>query len=222
MRLRGAEGRVVDTLMKFALETWGKPLITHAWEDFWVYDDVPEDLPSTPEFDTMFMPWLVLGFVPDPEADEARDDWPTQPIGLEWLATQGAVSDLNRALIETACRSPISALVVEHVTAQRSLDLKDVFTGKRFHVLEQGASQKLRPADLLFTRVVTLDGAGIMFGASPFIVPPRWHTHIIDWRERLFRRRLHESAGSARTSISRFVSCISKLQRSCSIRRHRN
>jgi hypothetical protein len=79
---------------------------------------------------------------------------------------------------------------VEHVTAERSLDLKDVLTGKRFHVLEQGASQKLRPADLLFTRVVTLDGAAIMFGASPFIVPPRWHTHIIDWRERLFRRRL--------------------------------
>jgi hypothetical protein len=190
LRLRGAEGRVVDTLMKFALETWGKPLVTHAWEDFWVYDDVPEDLPSTPEFDTMFMPWLVLGFVPDPQADEARDDWPTQPIGLEWLATQRAVSDLDRAFIETACRSPISALVVEHVTAQRSLDLKDVLTGKRFHVLEQSASQKLRPADLLFTRVVTLDGAGIMFGASPFIVPPRWHTHIIDWRERLFRRRL--------------------------------
>lgn len=57
-------------------------------------------------------------------------------------------------------------------------------------MLEQGASQRLRPADLLFTRVLTLDGASIMIGASPFIVPPRWHTRIIDWRERLFRRRL--------------------------------
>jgi hypothetical protein len=189
LRLRGAEGRVVDTLMKFTLETWGKPLIAHAWEDFWVYDDVPDDLPSTPEFDTMFVPWFVLGFVPDPEADEACDDWPTQPIGLEWLAMQSAVSDLERAFIETACRSPISALVVEQVTAQRSLDLKDVLTGKRFHVLEQGASQRLRPADLLFTRVVSLDGASIMLGASPFIVPPRWHTHLIDWRERIFRKR---------------------------------
>lgn len=27
-------------------------------------------------------------------------------------------------------------------------------------------------------------------GASPFIVPPRWQTRIIDWRERLFRKRL--------------------------------
>lgn len=65
-----------------------------------------------------------------------------------------------------------------------------MLTGKRFHVLEQGASQRLRQADLLFTRVLTLGGASIMIGASPFILPPRWHTRIIDWRERLFRQRL--------------------------------
>jgi hypothetical protein len=191
LRLRGAEGRVVDSLMKFTIETWGEPLIAHAWEDFWLYDDVPDDMPSTPEFDTMFIPWLVLGFIPDPASDDARDDWPTQPIGLEWLAINDAnVSDLDRSYIKTACRSPLSALVVEQATPQRSLDLKDVLTGERFHVLEQGASQKLQSADLLFTRVLTLDGASVMFGASPFVVPPRWHTHVIDWRQRTFRRRL--------------------------------
>ena len=41
MRLRGAEGRVVDTLLDFALKTWGKPLHRARMEDFWVYDDVP-------------------------------------------------------------------------------------------------------------------------------------------------------------------------------------
>ena len=190
-RLRGTEGRVVKTLMEFAAKRWGEPLIAHAWEDFWVYDDVPDDMPSTPEFETMFMPWLLLGFCPDPESDEARNDWPEQPIGLEWLVTQGArIPDLDRAFIETACRSALSTLVVEEVAPQRSLDIKDVLTGKRFHVLEQGASQRLQRGDLLFTRVLTLDGASIMFGAAPFIVPPRWHTHIIDWRERAFRRRL--------------------------------
>jgi len=84
----------------------------------------------------------------------------------------------------------MSVLAVEEVTVGRSLDLKDVLTGSRFHVLEQGASQTLRPADLIFTRIVTLDGVSLMFGAAPFVVPPRWHTHIIDWRERLMRKRL--------------------------------
>jgi hypothetical protein len=191
VRLRAAEGRVVDGLLQFITETWGEPLIVHAWEDFWNYEDVPEDLVTTPEFDPMFVPWLVLEFVPDAESDDADDDWPTQPIGLEWLATtESNVSDLDRAYIETACRSPMSVFAVEDVTAGRSLDLKDVLTGSRFHVLEQGASQNLRPADLIFTRIVTLEGVSLMFGAAPFVVPPRWHTHVIDWREQLMRKRL--------------------------------
>lgn len=191
LRLRAAEGRIVDAVFPFTLDTWGEALMRHAWEDFWNYEDVPEDLPGTPEFEPMFIPWLVFEFVPDPEADEAEETWPDQPIVLEWLArSTRPIPEFDRRFIETACRSPLSVVAVEKVSPGRSLDLKDVLTGARFHVLEQGASRDLRPADLLFTRVVTLDGCSIMCGASPFIIPPRWHTSVIDWRQRLFPRRL--------------------------------
>lgn len=177
--------------MQFTAETWGAPLLAHAWQDFWNYDDIPEDMIATPEFDPMFIPWLVLGFVPDPEAENVNSDWPSQPIGLEWLATTDAdVPDLDRLFVETACRSPLSVIAVEQVTPGRSLDIKDVLTGARFHVLEQGASQTVRAAQLLFTRVVTVEGVSVMFGAAPFIVPAHWHTRIIDWREQVFRKRL--------------------------------
>ena len=69
----------------------------------------------------------------------------------------------------------MSVFVVEHANPGRSLDLKDALTGVRFHVLEQGASQNLRPADIVFTRVLSVGGVSLMFGAAPFIVPPRWH-----------------------------------------------
>jgi SEC-C motif-containing protein len=191
LRLRAAEGRVVEELLRFVAETWGEPLVGHAWEDFWNYDDVPEDLTATPEFDPMFIPWLVLGFVPDVESDDADVDWPSRPIGLEWLATTDkVVPGLDRAYIETACRSPMSVFAVEQVTSGRSLDLKDVLTGSRFRVLEQGASQTLRAADLIFARVLTIEDVSLMLGTAPFVVPPRWHTHIIDWRARLMRKRL--------------------------------
>ena len=137
LHLRTAEGRVVDGLLRVIDATWGEPLIVHAWEDFWVYDDVPEDMVTTPEFEPMFVPWLVLSFVPDPEAEEADATWPTEPIGLAWLATTDAeVPDLDRVYIETACGSPMSVFAVGRVMPGRSLDLKDVLTGRRFHVLE--------------------------------------------------------------------------------------
>ncbi len=182
---------MVEALLRFIADMWGEPLMVHAWEDFWNYDDVPEHLATTPEFEPMFIPWLVLGFVPDLDVDEAEDDWPSQPIGLAWLAsTEAVVPELDRSYIEIACRSPMSVFAVEQVTPGRSLDLRDVLTGSRFHVLEQGASRTLRPADLVFTRVLTIDGVSLMLGAAPILVPPRWHTRIIDWREGLFRKRL--------------------------------
>jgi hypothetical protein len=191
LRVRAAEGRVIPSLLQFIAERWGEPLIAHAWEDFWNYDDAPDDLMTTPEFEPMFIPWLVLGFVPDPHAEEGAPDWPTEPIGLTWLATADPeISEADRAYIETACRSPMSAFAIEQVNPGRSIDLKDVLTGRRFHVLEQSASQTLRPADLIFARVLTIDEVSLTLGVAPFVVPPRWHTHIIDWRDRMFGKRL--------------------------------
>ena len=54
LRLRAAEGRVVGGRLQFIAETWGEPLVMHAWEEFWNYEDVPEDLATTPEFE----PWM--------------------------------------------------------------------------------------------------------------------------------------------------------------------
>jgi hypothetical protein len=37
---------------------------------------------------------------------------------------------------------------------------------------------------LLFTRVVTVDGASIMTGCAPLVIPPNWHLKILDCRKR--------------------------------------
>jgi hypothetical protein len=191
LRIRGAEGRVVEAIVKFIAETWDESLVARAWEEFWNWEDVPDDMTAMPEFESMFVPWLVLGFVPDSADEDADPEWPDQPLGLEWLARRAVeIPDVDRAYIEKACRSPMSVFAVQGVDSGRSIDLKDVLTGGRFHVLEQSASRNMRPADLIFARVVTIDGVSVMFGAAPYLVPARWHTHIIDWRESLFATSL--------------------------------
>ena len=92
--------------------------------------------------------------------------------------------------IEQACESPASFFVVESVVPGRSLDIKDVLTGRRFHVLEQSASRGLTVGDLTFTRVVTAAGGSILIGACPWIIPASWHLSIIDLRERIRRKGL--------------------------------
>lgn len=190
VRVRTAEGRVVMAAFRHAITTWGEPLFHHAWEDFWLYDDVPEDMPAEPEWEGMFMAWFTLSFVPDPECPERTEAWPAEPIGLHWLKSLGAAADpMDRAFVEQACRSPLSICAVEQVVAGVSVDVKDVLTGRPFHTTELTASRSLRVGDLVFTRVVTLEGVSLLFGMAPYVAPPSWHVEVLDWRDHMFRKR---------------------------------
>ena len=190
VRIRTAEERVVAAIFKHALATWGDPLLQHAWEDFWLYEDVPDDMPEEPEWEGMFMAWFTHGFVPDPECAERTDAWPTEPLGLHWLASQqGPIDPLDRAFVEQASRSPLSVLAVEQVVPGVSLDVKDVLTGRSFHTPELTASRSLQVGHLIFARVVTLEGLSLLFGMAPYVAPPEWHVEVLDWRDHVFRKR---------------------------------
>ena len=145
----------------------------------------------------MFVPWLTTMFVPesteydeDEEREVARREasdapWPTEPVALHWLASEAPTLDLfDRQWIAAVCRSPMSAFVVEDVVPGRSVDLKDILTGKRFRVLEQSASQTFQRHDVTFSRIVTLGGVCVMFGTTPWVIRAEWHAPIIDFRER--------------------------------------
>jgi hypothetical protein len=171
-RLRTVEGHVVDGALALAAERWGHDLLLDAWDAFW-NGEAPEDIVGTPEFEQMFLPWFVFGYVPDPlagtvddeddaQVEEAEDigperqgrpalgervptPWPEQPLAFELMAAQGDGLDaIDRRYAETACRSPLSVFVVEAAVPGQSLDIRDVLTGERFHVLKAGASRTLR------------------------------------------------------------------------------
>ena len=129
--------------------------------------------------------------MPDAAETELPPGWPTEPVALHFLHHEvESCPDFHREFIEQACRSHASFFVVESTAPGRSMDLKDILTGRHFHVLEQSASRMLRAGDLTFTRVVTAGGASIMIGASPWVIPPSWHVPLIEFRDRLCPRRL--------------------------------
>jgi hypothetical protein len=168
MRLRSAEGVLIPALFAYAADEFGDEFFDEAWEEFFLWDAVSDDVDNSREFGTTFDPFFVFSFVPDSAAD-LPDGWPTEPLALHVL--HGEVEScpaFDREFIEQACKSHPSFFVVESTAPGRSIDLKDILTGRRFQVLEQSASRTLRAGDLTFTRVVTAGGASIMIGASPW------------------------------------------------------
>ena len=191
VRLRSAEGVLVPALFAYATQEFGREFFDKAWDEFFLWTDVPDDIENSKEFGTTFDPFFVFDFVPDAAEDPLPDGWPTEPLALHFLQHEvESAPELHREFIEQACKSPASFFVVEAVVAGRALDIKDVLTGRRFHVLEQSASRTLHGGDLLFTRVVTAGGGSIMIGACPWVIPASWHIPIIDIRERWRPKRL--------------------------------
>ena len=181
----------VPALFSYAAQEFGREFFAEAWDEFFLWNDVPDDIESSKEFGTTFDPFFVFDFVPDAAEDPLPDGWPTEPLALHFLRHEvESAPELHREFIEQACKSPASFFVVEAVFAGRALDIKDILTGRRFHVLEQSASRTLHVGDVLFTRVVTAGGGSIMIGACPWVIPASWHIPIIDTRERLRPKRL--------------------------------
>lgn len=190
-RLRTAEGVLVPALFAYAADQFGDEFFAEAWEEFFLWDSAPDDAAESREFGTTFDPFFVFSFVPDPAGDDLPAGWPTEPLALHFLHQEvESCPEFHREFIVQACKSHPSFFVVESTEPGRAIDLKDILTGHRFHVLEQSASRTLRADDLTFTRVVTAGGASIMIGASPWVIPTAWHLPVIEFREQLRPRRL--------------------------------
>jgi len=166
VRLRSAEGALVPALFSYATQEFGREFFDEAWDEFFLWNKVPDDIESSKEFGTTFDPFFVFDFVPDAAEHPLPDGWPIEPLALHFLRHEvESAPELHREFIEQACKSPASFFVVEAVFAGRALDIKDILTGRQFHVLEQSASRTLHVGDVLFTRVVTAGSGSIMIGA---------------------------------------------------------
>jgi len=189
VRLRTAEGLLVPALFAYADDEWGDEFFDEAWEEFFLWDAVPDNVEDSREFGTTFDPFFVFSFVADAADSELPDDWPTEPVALHFLHHEvESCPEFDREFIEQACKSHASFFVVDSAVPGRSIDLRDILTGRQFHVLEQSASRTLRQGDLTFTRVITAGGASIMIGAAPWIIPPSWHVPVIEFRESIRRQ----------------------------------
>jgi hypothetical protein len=185
IKLRSAEGVLVQALFSYAVQKFGEEFFDEAWDEFFLWNDAPDDVEGSKEFGTTFDPFFVFAFVPESAEDELPAGWPTEAVALHFLHHEvESAPAFHHEFIEQACKSPASFFVVEAVAPGRSLDIKDILTGRRFHVLEQSASQTLRVGDLTFTRVITAGDASILIGACPWVIPASWHIPIIDMRER--------------------------------------
>ncbi|MGA8055208.1 MAG: hypothetical protein WCA12_15365, partial [Burkholderiales bacterium] len=59
---------------------------------------------------------------------------------------------------------------------------RDVLLGSEADVLERKGSTGVTPGDLLYAKVVPIEGIAVLEGCTPVLIPPRYKTGLIDFR----------------------------------------
>ena len=157
-------------------------------EEFWGEYEVDDIL-----FESVFVPWLVFNWIPEPIArGPSRRAFPEQQLGLEYLDENAdRIDEYQERFILTACSQPFSFFAVTGAVAGKSLALRDIFLDRTFTVKEAKASITLRRADIIFARVVPLDGQAILVGMGPTAIPSSAHTRLLDIRDEI-RKEMRE------------------------------
>ena len=102
-RLRIAEGILVPALFAYAADEFGDEFFDEAWEEFFCWDSVPDDVTESRDFGTTFDPFFVFSFVPDPAGDELPAGWPTEPLALPSYIKKSSPAPSSTA--SSSCRA---------------------------------------------------------------------------------------------------------------------
>lgn len=175
VRMRRTEGNLTVAVLEFGAEKLGRDLLTVASEEFEIPDWFPLD---QAQLESFFIPWALFTWLPEGES--------RGPLALQYLERNASqLNQYEREFIRTVCAEPFSFFVITEVVEGKSLGLRDIFLERTFTVKEATASRLLRKGDVVFGRVVALEGQAIMVGMGSLALLPRQHLHLIDVRRDL-------------------------------------
>lgn len=187
VNLRKLEGSVVDEhLSPYVMNELPKDVVNQAMMDFF-----PEGLPEAMEdelkglfFNNFFLPWVLFNWT-----DEFYD------LGIKNFHNDKTISEnyaifhaakLNSAqkrFIKVMSETYYSFYCVLDVHKEKSLIVKDILLGTTHTIKERLGTNQIKRGDLVFSRILFMDGQSIFIGMAPMIISARYHNNILDYRQ---------------------------------------
>ena len=119
-------------------------------------------------------------------AGPSRRPFPEQQLALEYLEENlERLDEYQIAFIISACGQPFSFFEVAGAVPGKNLDLRDIFLERTFTVKETRASRTLRRGEIIFARVLPLEGQAILLGMGTTGIPPRLHLSLLNIRDEI-------------------------------------
>lgn len=137
----------------------------------------------------LFLSWLVYSFRPLVEQEKSKRRRRRETAAVLMLQQAGKRLDpLQARYAQVALASPLSFWIVEQVTPGKALELRSVFTGERARVIDILLSQGVRRGEVVFSRVVELDGFAVVDGCAGIRITPDYLQWILDLKDEIQTR----------------------------------
>jgi hypothetical protein len=184
-RLRRAIEPLPADLLRFAEGYFGRAGLMEAWDEFTLWEDAPFDAAS-PHI-PVFMPWFYYDWMPDPRDTEVRAEARGELSAAQaYLLRKGKSLDpLARRYIEACVAAPFSFYDVLASTPGRGFTLRDIITGEECGVTERSASRSVTAGDILFAKIVRLEGLALLEACGTVVIPPERKGPILELRKRI-------------------------------------
>lgn len=172
-------------MLAFTVKLYGEEALERA---AWDYTLGGKYNAGRPYLESIVIPWMLFNWRPQSRGRD-KDEKPralNAPLALMFLKENASqLTGYQQAFIRAACAQPFSFFGVTDVVEGKSIELQDILLDRRFTVREASASRTVREGDILFARVLPLEGQTILFGVAPVIIPPRFHLKLLDLQEGL-------------------------------------
>lgn len=198
-RMREAEGRLIPLLWQLVIENTGQQGIDEAYHTFFSDTPCPDDIVTHRDHESLFLTWLGLHF--EPTGPGGRRDVSAAKAVLNASDAEpdgGNLPEFERQFLEAAEAASPSFHVVSAVSPGEWIDLDDILTGTQCRVLESTASRTIRRGEVIYARVVTMQGVSIMVGCGTTALPPLRRADLAELRDALAKRGRWLSAADLR------------------------
>jgi hypothetical protein len=184
-RVRRSIDALGSRILKASLQHFGERALDEAWAEFTLWEDEEGFDPDTPHMQ-LFMPWFLYDWLPDPDttgvAEQARGTTAAQAYVRRQLARLDPVA---ARYIEACTRAPFSFHEVLASEPGRGFRLRDVLLGTETFVFEESGSAHARRGDMLFGKIVPIEGIAVVDGCGAPVIPPGEKPRIIELRQAL-------------------------------------
>lgn len=183
-KLRQLEGVVFDQhLCPYAVKELPLDVVKCAMKDFYPEEDLSEAIDKEALFDRLFLPWFLFNWTPEDDFGLEHFDSALSIAQNYMKHHEDRLNSETKAFIHAMNETYYSFYSIHQVEIDKSLLVKDIFLGTTHRIKEKSGTHQIRRGDIIYSRILTMDGQSIFVGMAPFIIPTGYHTNILDFKE---------------------------------------